>query len=384
MSRRGDSPDRPSHFEWRGCRIRFPSPSEQLIEPQTGHTSQERQPFNFNSPPQHPSHPQTSHSHLERRAFNSHVQHSIEPRASYFSRNNVDPIRHHQDTGAAEAFRQRCHIQNTVVPSYRGLIESGFDASRNPRIHQGEFDCAQQPDLSTRPRARLPLERRNLSTRNLAPPLVVGDQDPFGERLISTRQANAARRVPDHPESVPRRGEEDTCDHPQTGAAGASMERRRAELPRFLGEDDDEPPAAVIGAAERDSPMARTLAQVRQLSRAVQEAGESLRTNDLLVDRLSNWFIAIVDGANEQRRLTNPWLPDALPAVNAITQRVELLLSTLPTRTAAGFEDCSICMEPSKDTQVSDLPCGHWFHTECTNQWLRTNPTCPMCRARPS
>merc|ERR1719483_600252 len=49
----------------------------------------------------------------------------------------------------------------------------------------------------------------------------------------------------------------------------------------------------------------------------------------------------------------------------------------------AGCEDqCSICLT---DYQEGDsqrgLPCTHAFHTACVDQWLATNPTCPVCRA---
>jgi hypothetical protein len=27
-------------------------------------------------------------------------------------------------------------------------------------------------------------------------------------------------------------------------------------------------------------------------------------------------------------------------------------------------------------------PCGHVFHRECAEQWVRRNQTCPTCRAR--
>lgn len=52
-------------------------------------------------------------------------------------------------------------------------------------------------------------------------------------------------------------------------------------------------------------------------------------------------------------------------------------------------ENCTICLGPLVDpddppgtTEVSVLPCGHMFHTECLQGWRRTgNSTCPVCRA---
>ena len=42
-------------------------------------------------------------------------------------------------------------------------------------------------------------------------------------------------------------------------------------------------------------------------------------------------------------------------------------------------ETCSICLSPSTD---SALQCGHGFHWDCVREWLDSNNTCPICRAR--
>lgn len=43
---------------------------------------------------------------------------------------------------------------------------------------------------------------------------------------------------------------------------------------------------------------------------------------------------------------------------------------------------CVICQEVHQDGCASrSLPCHHTFHEECVNQWLRENPTCPICRS---
>ncbi|KAL4614815.1 hypothetical protein ACB092_07G079700 [Castanea dentata] len=43
---------------------------------------------------------------------------------------------------------------------------------------------------------------------------------------------------------------------------------------------------------------------------------------------------------------------------------------------------CSICLADYKDTDVlRDLPdCGHLFHLECVDSWLKLHATCPVCR----
>ncbi|KAJ1273800.1 hypothetical protein BS78_05G012300 [Paspalum vaginatum] len=49
----------------------------------------------------------------------------------------------------------------------------------------------------------------------------------------------------------------------------------------------------------------------------------------------------------------------------------------------SGRESCVICVTPYEaGDPCSVLPaCGHRFHTHCVVQWLRTQRTCPLCRA---
>ncbi|CAL1401973.1 unnamed protein product [Linum trigynum] len=44
---------------------------------------------------------------------------------------------------------------------------------------------------------------------------------------------------------------------------------------------------------------------------------------------------------------------------------------------------CSICLEQvSRGELVRSLPCLHQFHTNCIDQWLRQQGTCPVCKFR--
>ena len=42
--------------------------------------------------------------------------------------------------------------------------------------------------------------------------------------------------------------------------------------------------------------------------------------------------------------------------------------------------NCPICIEKlvSKKTQI--VHCGHEYHHECIEKWLKTDNTCPLCR----
>jgi Ring finger domain len=46
---------------------------------------------------------------------------------------------------------------------------------------------------------------------------------------------------------------------------------------------------------------------------------------------------------------------------------------------------CSVCLADYKDADILRvLPdCGHMFHVACVDPWLRSRPTCPVCRASP-
>ncbi|KAJ5168486.1 uncharacterized protein N7482_004080 [Penicillium canariense] len=46
-----------------------------------------------------------------------------------------------------------------------------------------------------------------------------------------------------------------------------------------------------------------------------------------------------------------------------------------------GKAECSICMDAVElDTEVTVLPCTHWFHYNCIEAWLSQHNTCPHCR----
>lgn len=46
-----------------------------------------------------------------------------------------------------------------------------------------------------------------------------------------------------------------------------------------------------------------------------------------------------------------------------------------------GKAECSICMDPVElGTEVTELPCKHWFHYNCIEMWLSQHNTCPHCR----
>jgi E3 ubiquitin-protein ligase RNF115/126 len=46
-----------------------------------------------------------------------------------------------------------------------------------------------------------------------------------------------------------------------------------------------------------------------------------------------------------------------------------------------GKAKCSICMDSVElRSEVTELPCKHWFRGHCVSAWLREHDTCPHCR----
>ncbi|CAI2298649.1 unnamed protein product [Caenorhabditis sp. 36 PRJEB53466] len=44
-------------------------------------------------------------------------------------------------------------------------------------------------------------------------------------------------------------------------------------------------------------------------------------------------------------------------------------------------ETCTVCLCAYEDGEnITNLPCNHFFHTECIEKWLKLNKKCPMCR----
>ena len=60
--------------------------------------------------------------------------------------------------------------------------------------------------------------------------------------------------------------------------------------------------------------------------------------------------------------------------LNKLIQNTTVEITTIPFF-------CSVCQHIKENNCISrHLSCGHTFHIECIEYWLKDNTNCPMCR----
>ena len=65
------------------------------------------------------------------------------------------------------------------------------------------------------------------------------------------------------------------------------------------------------------------------------------------------------------------------------TAKVVVLRALDDERTHAMADECGICLERLDEKPViSATSCEHRFHDGCLSEWLTSNASCPLCRAR--
>ena len=67
-------------------------------------------------------------------------------------------------------------------------------------------------------------------------------------------------------------------------------------------------------------------------------------------------------------------LPDLYPITKATATLIECVEKPCHT------EDCPICMEDLKETDLLVTRCGHQFHGTCMIRHMKIHDNCPMCR----
>ncbi|KJX97821.1 hypothetical protein TI39_contig458g00002 [Zymoseptoria brevis] len=79
----------------------------------------------------------------------------------------------------------------------------------------------------------------------------------------------------------------------------------------------------------------------------------------------------------EQHQAGNAPPPASAEAIDSLPKR-QITAEDLGEN---GQADCSICMDTAEiGSEVTVLPCSHWFHFDCVKAWLVEHDTCPHCR----
>ena len=52
-------------------------------------------------------------------------------------------------------------------------------------------------------------------------------------------------------------------------------------------------------------------------------------------------------------------------------------IQSIPISKFEALDTCSICFNQGDIGKI--LLCGHFFHAECIDQWLKEKKTCPLC-----
>ena len=89
---------------------------------------------------------------------------------------------------------------------------------------------------------------------------------------------------------------------------------------------------------------------------------------------------------NRKINMANPEVVAKLPIIKIEEKHCKA--STMgPGKIRASKKDqlepptCAVCVEHiSLGKKGMFMPCGHIYHPDCLNPWLKTNNTCPVCR----
>ena len=69
---------------------------------------------------------------------------------------------------------------------------------------------------------------------------------------------------------------------------------------------------------------------------------------------------------------------------NAEGATPDVVVQALPLREVSLDEPvkkCPICLEDMESgSEVRTLPCDHFYHAACVDNWLKQKSSCPVCR----
>lgn len=64
------------------------------------------------------------------------------------------------------------------------------------------------------------------------------------------------------------------------------------------------------------------------------------------------------------------------------TQSIERKLPRIVVKDASEYDyECPICIDDIvTNDEISKLPCGHYFHSDCIYTWVLEKNVCPLCK----
>lgn len=137
----------------------------------------------------------------------------------------------------------------------------------------------------------------------------------------------------------------------------------------------------------RSQPVPRlVVSKVRSYLREHQVDAADV-TVDVIKDALRHHRLMkhYVDCAQIEAVLTRRAGPNITQTVQFVGERPSLPHLSPPCSDALPedyqFDDCSICLDQITYETHQMLECRHVFHEQCVREWLRTNASCPYCRA---
>lgn len=92
--------------------------------------------------------------------------------------------------------------------------------------------------------------------------------------------------------------------------------------------------------------------------------------------------ISMAEASGRNSRVQNDYTYEDLLSLQETIGFVKVGLSedniqSIPVKNLDDNMVCSICLNTGNFGKV--LLCGHFFHQECIDQWLREKKTCPFC-----
>ena len=121
----------------------------------------------------------------------------------------------------------------------------------------------------------------------------------------------------------------------------------------------------------------------REFMTTLQETHTLEDAADLRTEMISalRAFLLLSNAPSIERMMINRALRDS-DSEQELSRDSSRCIDT-PVKEYSGREDveCTICCDKLKiGDKVSDLPCHHFFHHNCLEEWVHYKPSCPLCK----